>query len=51
MMSPREESCRWLIVQAYCLWCHRQQRRWSLMSYARALGLEPTLPDLEEWWT
>lgn len=48
-MSPREESCRWLIVQAYCLWCHQHRRRWAMLRYARALGLEPTLPDLEEW--
>jgi|RhiMethySRZTD1v2_1073278.scaffolds.fasta_scaffold1896309_2 hypothetical protein len=48
-MSPREESCRWLIVQAYCIWAHHQRRRYSLMSYARALGLEPTLPLLEAW--
>jgi hypothetical protein len=50
-MTPREESCRWLLVQAYGRWCLSQGRRFALLSYARALGLEPTWPDVEDWWT
>ena len=43
-MSAIEETCRRLIVQAYCIWCFRQHRTAGMVSYARALGVEPTTP-------
>lgn len=46
-MSESEATCRWLIVQAYALWCARHHRTAGMVSYARALGVEPTDPLVE----
>ena len=43
-MSEHEVVCRWLLVQAYCIWCIRQHRAAPMLSYARAVGLEPMWP-------
>ena len=46
--SAIEERCLWSIVQGYCLWAWWTHRPLGMITYARALGLEPTWPPLED---
>lgn len=50
-MSAIEENCRWSIVLAYAFWrLEHHKSRIGMVSYARALGVEPNDPPRSEVW-